>query len=92
MTGGLLQTKARKYLSDRTIENIVEGVIMDYPRCNLKCNGMLNCHQLEHLLETMEDQDGRQGTIDFYEAMLKKNFARCPLKNNLCKQQAASMF
>lgn len=66
---------------------------MDYPRCHLKCNGMLNCHQLEHLLLTMVDQDGRQGTVDFYNAMLKRNYSKCPLKVNMefC-QQAASMF
>ena len=66
---------------------------MDYPDCNLKCNGVLNCKQLDHLLLELVQQDGREDTIDFYKAMLKRNFKHCPLmKSQYDNRSVASMY
>ncbi|MEW5819986.1 MAG: hypothetical protein AB1782_07320 [Cyanobacteriota bacterium] len=52
---------------------------MDYPKCHLKCNGLLNCQQLDHLLMELVNQNGREEVIDLYKAMLIRNFKHCPM-------------
>ena len=66
---------------------------MSYPRCNYRCNGMLNCQQLDYLLEELDNQTGRENTISIYKAMLSRNYGKCPL-NSSCEEMkmASSMY
>ena len=52
---------------------------MDYPSCHLRCNGLLNCQQLDNLLIELTRTPGREDVINIYSAMLKRNFKHCPL-------------
>ncbi|MGD9580775.1 MAG: hypothetical protein AB7V50_05345 [Vampirovibrionia bacterium] len=66
---------------------------MNYPNCNLKCNGMLNCQQLDDLIGVLIEQEGREDTIKFYTAMLNRNYKRCPFLNNAyLENQVVSMY
>lgn len=66
---------------------------MNYPNCNLKCNGLLNCQQLDDLIGVLIEQEGRKDTIKFYTAMLNRNYKRCPFLNNQCQEiTALSMY
>ncbi len=66
---------------------------MDYPNCRLRCNGMLNCQQLDHLIVELVHQSSREDSVDFYRAMLKRNYRNCPLatQDNF-EQIAVSMY
>lgn len=65
---------------------------MDYPSCHFRCNGLLNCQQLDHLLVELTSQNGREDTASFYRAMLKRNFKHCPLNNQFEEKIAVSMY
>ena len=64
---------------------------MDYPDCHLRCNGLLNCQQMENLISSLGNQNGREDTISIYSAMLKKNYSRCPFLREPMKT-VASMY
>jgi hypothetical protein len=63
---------------------------MKYPSCHFKCNGILNCQQLDHLLLELDQQNGREETISFYRGMLRRNFKNCPLNHSLLQNKSVS--